>query len=638
MQAPRLNEVLTRVVAWHNRHPLARRINPTQVHSIGEVLLPFASSEAALSTGPAAPGLPTVDDLPDPPQAAALAGFSAEIDAPDHTAETEAPAEQRAAVHQAAADSDALGPDLAEASPFTLAEADQAALAAETAAAAETAEEAEAARTSSAQPGPHDPDPHADLSLPLDPPDPSDLQRRSTDQPAAHAAGHPTPRAEPDAATGPAQAGTSPFAAALAARSASAPASKPSAPAGPLRRWLARLPGRRSALPRLQALFSRDFIWPLSPRRVARWARRHGQLQPIAPADWPRREVEADSSLQAAARQKGLGQTVALHVLTAAVGVGDRRLRLLMAADGQIIGPRAYSPPRLGAAGTLLALALLGAGWAGLRPATDEAATLLAARGAAADAASAAPSAASAAPSAASAAVASTSASTAATPAAVTEAAASALRVAESAVHTAAAADPGPDPTLAVAPATRIPVIPAAPVAPVATAAAPSDATAPAATAAASAAGNAAGNAAAIGRIRPLLSDEDKQAARAQTAALRSGKPAADSPGAQKLPAAPKPAQATAAASPSASTSASPATVYALVTAPNPQRASANTGLAVMRRASGRLTPPVPEHTELMQDQGRWRAAWWPFVSLADAERARVLLAGKGIKAEVVEF
>lgn len=221
------------------------------------------------------------------------------------------------------------------------------------------------------------------------------------------------------------------------------------------------------------------------------------------------------------------------------------------------------------------------------------------------------------------------------TPAAVTEAAASALRVAESAVHTAAAADPDPDPTLAVAPATSIPGMP---VAPVATAAAPSDATAPAATAAASAAGNAA----ALGRIRPLLSDEDKQAARAQTASLRSGKPAADPPGAQKLPAAPKPARATAAvspsANPSASPSASPATVYALVTAPNPQRASANTGLAVMRRASGRLTPPVPEHTELMQHQGRWRAAWWPFVSLADAERARVLLAAKGIKAEVVEF
>jgi len=31
---------LMRVVAWHNRHPLARRINASQVHSIGEVVLP----------------------------------------------------------------------------------------------------------------------------------------------------------------------------------------------------------------------------------------------------------------------------------------------------------------------------------------------------------------------------------------------------------------------------------------------------------------------------------------------------------------------------------------------------------------------------------------------------------------------
>ena len=205
------------------------------------------------------------------------------------------------------------------------------------------------------------------------------------------------------------------------------------------------------------------------------------------------------------------------------------------------------------------------------------------------------------------------------------------MLVAESTLTTAAAA--GPAPTLAAAPAANVPVVPvvaAVHVAPAAPAATPSAATVPAAIAAASAAGNAA----ALGRIRPLLSDKDKHAARAQTAALRSGKPAADSPGPQKLPMAPTAAQAPAAASPTTST----ATAYALVTAPNPQRESAHFGLTAMRRASGRLTPPVPEHTELMQDQGRWRAAWWPFVSLADAERARVLLAGKGIKAEVVEF
>ena len=46
MQALKLNEVLLRVVAWHNRHPLARRITANQVHSIGEVVLPFASALA----------------------------------------------------------------------------------------------------------------------------------------------------------------------------------------------------------------------------------------------------------------------------------------------------------------------------------------------------------------------------------------------------------------------------------------------------------------------------------------------------------------------------------------------------------------------------------------------------------------
>ncbi len=52
MQAPRLNEVLARVVAWHNRHPLARRISASQVHSIGEVVLPFASAQPAAPPPP----------------------------------------------------------------------------------------------------------------------------------------------------------------------------------------------------------------------------------------------------------------------------------------------------------------------------------------------------------------------------------------------------------------------------------------------------------------------------------------------------------------------------------------------------------------------------------------------------------
>ena len=42
MDALRMADVATRVVAWHNRHPLARRITPADVGGIGVVALPFA--------------------------------------------------------------------------------------------------------------------------------------------------------------------------------------------------------------------------------------------------------------------------------------------------------------------------------------------------------------------------------------------------------------------------------------------------------------------------------------------------------------------------------------------------------------------------------------------------------------------
>jgi hypothetical protein len=78
--------------------------------------------------------------------------------------------------------------------------------------------------------------------------------------------------------------------------------------------------------------------------------------------------------------------------------------------------------------------------------------------------------------------------------------------------------------------------------------------------------------------------------------------------------------------------------VFAVVTRPSRQRERATQGLALMRDSSRRLPPPLPDHGELMHSQGEWRAAWWPFASLADAERARVMLARRGLNAEVVEF
>jgi hypothetical protein len=65
MEDLRLQAVAARVAAWHNKHPLARRITPAQVHSIGYVALPF-SGAAPAAPSPVEPG----------PDAAAPAGGS----------------------------------------------------------------------------------------------------------------------------------------------------------------------------------------------------------------------------------------------------------------------------------------------------------------------------------------------------------------------------------------------------------------------------------------------------------------------------------------------------------------------------------------------------------------------------------
>ena len=58
----RLSAVADRVVAWHNRHPLARRISAAQVHAIGYVALPFAAEPPVAATNLAS-GTPTPAQL-----------------------------------------------------------------------------------------------------------------------------------------------------------------------------------------------------------------------------------------------------------------------------------------------------------------------------------------------------------------------------------------------------------------------------------------------------------------------------------------------------------------------------------------------------------------------------------------------
>ena len=703
MQALRLNEVLTRVVAWHNRHPLARRISASQVHSIGEVVLPFASAQVAPAP-PGPPALPPMRDLLDP-VAAPLAGLPASADGLAFAAQPADDAEPAAAP----------GPTGPPAEPGPVQAADAAAQTDPPDAPADAPAEPapvlsmddEGDDLFSADPppagepaAPPDDGPEMLVELSSDPDEPppesaADGPRPAAHEPAPELAATDADSAEPAAAfTAATDLDAAPLAAtAAAAAAAAAPdsdlpadprahprpdladgrpadpappasdgpaASQPlelpadnhqpaapqpqtaaasASPAGLLARLLACIRGWRrgsaAGLPRLQATFSRDFIWPLRPGQVARWARRHGSVVPLAPADWPRRLIDIDGSLLAQARRQGLPHDLPLHLLTAAIGVGDRRIRVLVDAQGHILGPRSYSPPKLAAVASLVAVGLVGAGW-GWLPRADSLsanqtrAVVAAAESAAAQAASAAELAAAAA----SAAdrvwraqqARSMLAGTAPADAPLAEAppTETALTVAPDNAHTAAPpAKPAPHGGEAEAWAhaaasapkvtsdTSVALATAATAATAATSGAdPPDPTDPTVTPARRQA------MLPLGTVLPVLSAADKLAARQQVEAARKGQAAAIALQAPK-PATP---------------------VFAIVTRPTREKSSAARGLALIRASGQRLTGELPEHGELMLNQGEWRAAWWPFESLADAERARLMLAARGLKVEVVEF
>ncbi|MFT3817810.1 MAG: hypothetical protein QM750_09325 [Rubrivivax sp.] len=121
--------------------------------------------------------------------------------------------------------------------------------------------------------------------------------------------------------------------------------------------WAERLRGRHP----YRALFSEDFIAPLRPPRVARWAAAHGS------ADWPLPPGAAQRlvMLDPALRRAGDGAAeVDLYLITAAVAIGDQRHRLLLApgAGGAVLGLRHWSRQRLLGALPLLAGLLIAAG------------------------------------------------------------------------------------------------------------------------------------------------------------------------------------------------------------------------------------------------------------------------------------
>lgn len=298
----RSDQVVAHVVAWHNRHPLAQRITPAQVHSVGVVSLPFAVR-------------------------------GAQLEAPVPATEVQTPADVRAAAPV----------DLPPAAPDAADDATEVAI--------EAVVELETEPLPDAAPDTPDTPP---------PPTPSILDRAldSAQGPPAAA------EAQPVAADLPPELGSVPAPAvepapvepALPVRAARPP-TRPRA-WHPLSWWMA-LRGRSP----FHALFSEDFMPPMRPQRVARWVARHGVGVRPLPSSAPQRLILLDVTRR---RVGDDAPEVELHVITAAIGLQDDRHRLLLAPDGRVIGQRHWSRPRITAAASVSLVLMVGVAVSGL--------------------------------------------------------------------------------------------------------------------------------------------------------------------------------------------------------------------------------------------------------------------------------
>ncbi len=420
----------------------------------------------------------------------------------------------------------------------------------------------------------------------------------------------------------------------------------------------------RSRQRALQAAYSEDFIAPLKPARTARWALLHGRLHPQR-AGLPLREVLADARWQ----RQGSALTQ-LYLPTAAIELGPRRVRLLLAPPGaggglQAIGPRLYSRQRATAlaAGLLLVAAALARpslppmaawptlasvqAWPGvgplqalvrgwLQPAAAPAAAALApgpadaASGAAAAPADAAASAlegvAGTGPQ--PAAGEASGAAAAATLGAWPDVTAGAASAALPGLADPGSASPAPNGALADTGAVALaPDDPPPPPLPPRTEAAGASLAAPVTAAPARP------------WARPLvppLDEATKAAARQTVADLRAARGDPPVPPASS-PAAPPASPRAAASPPPAAAAAEIGPTFALTTRPLRTRAeSEQVAAAVRALMDGHTREPVL--VELMPAGEDWRVVCWPFLRRQDAQLARALLLTRGLRLETVEF
>lgn len=436
------------------------------------------------------------------------------------------------------------------------------------------------------------------------------------------------------------------------------------------------LPLARAAPPSRKAarlLCDTAALYRTPPRRLAAWLRRHGDKSPTVPEHLPRRQFEEDPLLAAQAARAGLNDRQQAVVLTAAVDVDGKRLRLLLSLGPhpRIFGSRAWSLPRIGvgtAAAVLLA-ALSGAGWAPGAPVEPMARLAAASPATTSPAASAvvavtaAPALASATSAAEPAAAAQGPPATAARspgerpagmkePAAASPVAAATPKARTPAATTSAAREAPQDLPQALssrtpaATAPRPAASPARAVPPVAVpAAVPVAVARRAEPPAPSRVGPSAGLTAVAASVTAL------SASHGPTVQLA----AAGHPAAAETPSAPRPrivptldpvlrAQALAEGR-ALRASRSPTMIalasgraYAIVTRPARTRADALAQLALMRGVVAQTRTEVPTQVDLMQSGRQWRVAWWPHPSREVAARHLAEAAARGLRLELVAF
>lgn len=351
--------------------------------------------------------------------------------------------------------------------------------------------------------------------------------------------------------------------------------------------------------------FSEDFMAPLTPKQVARFAVRLGSREHPGAMSWAQRVVPVDPGHEAS-------ELVLLYLRTASIELGDHRCRVLIGSGPRpkIIGPRAWSPIRIAGASAaatavmasgLMASILLGS------PAQPD--SLVAA---VSPAASAPEHAVNLAKQAASAPFPASGAGLSSAPEAASAAAAHAIQAPLAAI-TASASMPvaGASSVARAASGVRTSIASIA-----RPASAPAEASAPKPAVERTADADASHDRFRAPAIRPALSGEVRAAALLEGKRLRAmappGKEGAAVPGSGH--------------------------VYAVMTISTRTRAVAERGHLVMDSSATAGELPGKPRSELMQVSGGWRAVLWPFSSRDDAKVAQAMLSERGVRTEVLEF